>query len=63
MAQLHEQMAGCLRSDKSMTECRTEMMKSCPDVVGKDGCPMMGMGWGMHRQMMQAPPVTSADQK
>jgi hypothetical protein len=63
MATLHEQMAACLRSDKSMTECRTEMMKDCQDVVGKDGCPMMGMGWGRRHHMMQAPPANSGDQK
>ena len=60
MAQLHEQMAGCLRSDKSVAECRTEMMKSCQDALGKEGCPMMGMGpgMGMHHHMMQAPPIS-----
>lgn len=63
MATLHEQMAACLRSDKSMPECRTEMMKNCQDVVGKDGCPMMGMGWGTRHHMMQGPPANSGDQK
>jgi len=46
-----------------VTECRTEMMKNCQDVVGKDGCPMMGMGGGAHHHMMQVPPATSGDQK
>ena len=63
MATLHEQMAACLRSDKSITQCHTEMMTSCQDVVGKDGCPMMGMGSGMHHHMMQPAPANSGDQK
>lgn len=53
MATLHEKMAECLRSDKSITECRTAMMKSCHDVVGNDDCSMMGMGRGAHHHMMQ----------
>jgi hypothetical protein len=44
MAKLHEQMAACLRSDKSIDECRTEMMKECHETMGKEGCPMMGGG-------------------
>ena len=63
MATLHEQMAACLRSDKSITQCHTEIMTSCQDVVGKDGCPMMGMGSGMHHHMMQPAPANSGDQK
>lgn len=53
MATMYEQMATCLRSDKSMADCRAEMMKSCPDMMGKSGCStmmgptMMGMGRGM----------------
>lgn len=42
MAKSHENMATCLRSDKSFDECHKEMMKSCEDSMGKDGCPMMG---------------------
>src|SRR6202158_4579959 len=63
MATLHEQMAACLRSEKSMTECRTEMMKNCQDVVGKDGYHRMGMGWGTRQHMMKPPPANSGDQK
>ena len=44
MAVLHEQMAACLRSDKSVSECHAQMMKSCHDNLGANGCPMMGMG-------------------
>lgn len=57
MASTHEKMAACLRSDKPMSECRTEMRKNCQDMMGKDGCPMgeMGgmMGGGMHHGGMQ----------
>ncbi|MGE0631427.1 MAG: hypothetical protein AB7H48_12955 [Parachlamydiales bacterium] len=46
MAEMHEKMALCLKSDKSMDDCRDEMRKQCD---GEDGCPMMGKG---HRGMM-----------
>lgn len=57
MALLHEQMAACLRSDKSISECRAEMRKNCRDMMGNQGCSMMMgmgggmMGYGMHRPM------------
>jgi hypothetical protein len=59
MAALHEQMAACLRSDKSIADCQTEMMKSCRDTMGTQACPMMGMGhgMGMGNGMMQPPPA------
>ncbi len=44
MATLHEQMAACLRSDKSVTDCHTEMANSCRTTMGTEGCSMMGMG-------------------
>ena len=47
MAVVHEQMAACLRSDKSLADCHTEMRKSCKESLGDQGCPMMGMGMGM----------------
>ena len=58
MATVHEQMAACLRSDKPIADCRSQMMKSCQDTLGKQGCPMMGHGMmghgpGSHDQMMQ----------
>jgi hypothetical protein len=53
MATLHEQMAACLRSDKSFSDCHSEMMKGCQQLMGERGCPMMGMG--MHNQMMKGP--------
>lgn len=58
MALLHEQMAACLRSSKSISECRAEMQKNCHDMMGDQGCTMMMMGTGggkmrhgMHRCM------------
>jgi hypothetical protein len=48
MAVLHEQMAACLRSDKPLADCHAEMMKSCKESMGGQGCPMMGMGKGKH---------------
>ena len=51
MATIHENMATCLRSDKTLDSCREEMMKGCMDTMGKDGCPhMMGK---MHKRMME----------
>lgn len=48
MAVLHEQMAACLRSDKSMADCHAEMRRSCQESLGVQGCPMMRMGNGHH---------------
>ncbi len=45
MAKLHEQMANCLRSTKTMKECHEEMRKSC-ESLGANGCPMMGWEHG-----------------
>ena len=53
MATIHEQMAACLRSDKSMNDCRSEMMTACQTLLGDSGCPMMG--WGKRSHMMQGP--------
>jgi hypothetical protein len=45
MAEAHQKMATCLRSDRPLQECRQEMMRACRDTMGADGCPMMdGMG-------------------
>src|SRR5262249_18268727 len=38
IAQLHEQMAACLRSGQSLDECHSQMMKSCEEQLGSDGC-------------------------
>ena len=47
---IHEKMAACLKTDRPMAECRAEMLKNCQDMMGKNGCPMMGsMGGGMMR--------------
>jgi hypothetical protein len=44
MANMHEKMSTCLRSDKSMEDCHKEMMDSHKDFMGKgDSCPMHGM--------------------
>jgi len=65
MAEVHTRMAVCLKSDKPISECRTDMLKNCQDLMGKDGCPMMGswgggwMGGGMMQGqgMMQGAPT------
>lgn len=53
MADLHEKMAVCLRSDKALDECHTEMMTACKDLMGAESCPMMG-GMMDHHGMMKA---------
>lgn len=59
MAALHEKMAACLRSDKTIDACRTEMRASCYQTVGAQTCPMIGMGGGMGRgRAMPSPPVS-----
>jgi hypothetical protein len=47
MAEMHSKMADCLKSDKPMGDCQSEMMKSCKSMMGKEGCPMMGQMKGM----------------
>jgi hypothetical protein len=70
MATLHDAMAACLRSNKSIAECRAEMQKHCQAMMGNQGCTrmmgtggmmgmgggMMGMGKGMHRSTTASPP-------
>lgn len=72
MATLHEQMAACLRSDKPVTECRTQMLQHCQSMMGNQGCTrmmgtggmmgmrggMMGMGKGMRGPMTSSPPAS-----
>ncbi len=55
MAALHEQMAACLRSDKSINDCRTEMMNSCRETIGPQGCQRMGKAYGWK----QTPPAST----
>jgi hypothetical protein len=65
MATLHEQMAACLRSDKALADCRTEMMKGCQEQMGPDGCGMMGgamSGMDGRKNMMCGPSSTAPTQ-
>ncbi len=41
MAVAHEKMAACLRSTKTLSECREEMKKQCKGMMGKGSYPMM----------------------
>ena len=65
MADIHQKMAECLRSDRPIAECRSEMAGSCHDSLGADMCPMMGKGGGMmhggagHGHLKQAPPPST----
>ena len=51
MAEAHEKMAACLRTDRPLSECHDEMMKSCEAAMGAGNCPMMG-GMKHHGGMM-----------
>jgi hypothetical protein len=46
MAEVHQKMADCLRSDRPIAECRSEMASACHDMLGAGSCPMMGKGAG-----------------
>lgn len=53
MATMHEKLATCLRSTKTMKDCHQEMMEACK--VNKDACPPMMMhhhGKGGHDHKM-----------
>jgi len=41
MALVHEKMATCLRSDRTIEDCHHEMQNNCSDVMGKEHCKMM----------------------
>ena len=68
MAEMHTKMAACLQSDKPMSDCQGEMIKTCKETMGKSGCSMMGMdhmkgmmkGKGM---MMDKEEETKSDKK
>lgn len=47
MAQAHEKMATCLRSDVSVQDCHQQMREQCQDMKGDGGCMMGKMGKGM----------------
>jgi hypothetical protein len=57
MAEVHEKMAECLRSDRPIGECRREMARACNETLGADGCPMMGKGPGGMGPGMMGPGV------
>lgn len=47
MAQAHEKMAMCLRSDVSVQDCHQQMRAQCQDMKGDGSCMMGKMGRGM----------------
>ena len=60
LATVHERTAACLRSDKSFSECRSEMMKSCREILGGQGCPSLGRGMNVSGRPATQPPAASA---
>jgi hypothetical protein len=68
MATLHEQMVACLRSDKPIADCHSQMMQGCQDTMGKHGCTMtghgmMGSGPRRHHHTMQDAAKNPEDHK
>lgn len=49
MATMHEKMAVCLRSTKTVSDCHDEMKTDCQQMMGQEGCPMMKSMKGMMR--------------
>lgn len=47
MALMHEKMAACLKSDKTINDCRSEMRGQCLATMGQEGCSFMESGNGM----------------
>ena len=52
MASIHEKMASCLRSDKSVEICHKEMMESCQEMMGKNSCLIVGEMHGAMKDMI-----------
>lgn len=55
MAAWHEQIAACLRSDKAINECRTEMAKNHQEMMREMGCPGRKMRPYMDKQPETSP--------
>lgn len=61
MAERHEKMAACLRSDKPLSECQTEMRAQCEqDGMSPADCPMGGKGPGRMKGGMRGGPRRGA---
>lgn len=43
MAETHRKAADCLKANKPMEECKSEMMKNCPMMKAGKKCPMKDM--------------------
>jgi hypothetical protein len=46
MAEVHQKMADCLKSNRPFADCRAEMHQACRGMMGEAACPMMGQGGG-----------------
>lgn len=63
MAVLHEQLAACLRSDKPLSQCHSEMVTSCQAQLAGDCAGLAGMGHGGDGRHRMHPMGSSADSK
>lgn len=50
MATVHEHMATCLKSDKTMEACHSEMKTDCKSMMGDEGCYMKHNKTMKHRK-------------
>ncbi len=57
LATVHEQMAACLRSERTLAECHDQMRQGCRAAMGSAGCPGMGMMMGPGRHRPPAAPA------
>lgn len=66
MADMYAKMAECMKTDKTMEQCQTEVMKDCPVMKKTKHCPIMegmkpmmgkgkmeGMGMDMGKEKMK----------
>lgn len=57
MAQAHDKMAMCLRSDVSVQDCHQQMREQCQDMKDDGGCMMGKMGRGMMKNFKKNAPT------
>jgi hypothetical protein len=60
MAVLHEQLAACLRTDKPVRDCRSEMLVNCQAQLGSDCARFTGVVHGTDNRHRMHPLGTTA---
>ena len=59
MALVHEKMATCLRSDRTIEDCHNEMQSNCSEVMGKEHCQMTEHKMRGHRHPAESDKATA----